>query len=141
MSGTAQEQVSPSTGPPGWRGSPASETVSDHRLSSWELTGVCSPCPECPPSDTSGSLLGAEHWQRGGLQQDQRALLKLTPPFSQLYLFLSLPVQAQQKEVKVCSFFSSLGNIAMYIRIHTFLSSSNSACWKFAGQDECLVAR
>lgn len=40
MSGTAQERVSPSTGPPGWRGSPASETESDHRLSSWELTGV-----------------------------------------------------------------------------------------------------
>lgn len=77
--------------------------------------GVHSPCPECPPSETSGSLL-AESWAPAG----PKGCAKAHPTFSQLYLFLSLPVQAQQKEVKVCSFFSSFGNISMYICVHTY---------------------
>lgn len=115
MSGTAQEWDSPSTGPPGWRGSPGSEAVSEHRLSSRELTRVCWPCLQCPPSDTSGSLL-AERWAPAR----PKGCAKAHPPFSQLYLLLSLPVQAQQKEVKVCSFFSSFGNISMYLCVHTY---------------------
>lgn len=142
MSGTAQERVSPSTGPPGCRGSPASETVSDHRLSSWELDwglltlpGVSS-LRHCRIS--SGSQILAERWAPARPKGCAKAHPTLQ---STLPVPLSTCAGSAKRGKGLFFLFFFGKHIYVYMYTHIFLSSSNSSSWKFAGQDQCLVAR
>lgn len=79
-----------------------------------ELTGVCSPAQRALPQTriSSGSRTGTERWgavrQRGCAEANTSVSHPLLPP----------PVQALQKEVTVCSFFSS--HFVKHIYVHMY---------------------
>lgn len=140
MSGTTQEQVSPSTGPPGCRGSPASETVSDHRLSSWELDCGLLTLPRVSFLRhfriSSGSRILAERWAPARPKGCAHPTLQSTLPVP-----LSTCAGSAKRGKGLFFLFFFGKHIYVYMYTHIFLSSSNSSSWKFAGQDQCLVAR